>query len=323
MKEGLVRKALEAGILLTPDLLENLDEEKLREMIDEAKQKDRSILTERERPVKGRLVIKVRRAVPKPKLVPEDFARYYRSKYEGISRLLLKKLDAVSINKVGEYGEVSVIGMVRDPTQNGFILEDPTGEIEVISEREPARDDVIGVKGTSREGKLMEKEIVLPDVPLGNGPRKISNLSILLTTALTERAKPMLQATNFTLIPKPGDQDLTEKEKEQVITNFTNPTWVTISSQGTEINILAYSPGKETGHDQAKDFLRKRHLSPDNSQVPGPEDPFLLDPVPDVLWLISPKRFAENYKGVTVVSCQAPDAATINLGTREVEFRQV
>lgn len=324
MKEEIVRKALEAGILLTPGLLETLNEEKLEEMIKEAKQKDKAVLTERERPTKSRLIIKVKRVVPKAKLKPEDFTRYYNNKYEGIKKLLLKKLDAVSINKVGEsYDEISVIGMVKEPTPRGFVLEDPTGEIEVISNKEPEADDVVGVKGTSREGKLIEKEIILPDIPLDYKSKKIKNLSLLLTTSLTDKAMALTRATNFTLIPKLGDENLNEKEKEQVITDFTNPTWITISTPEDEMNILVYNPGEEIEQKQVIDYLRKRHLSPKRNKTLGPDDYFFIEPVPDILWLISPKKFLENYKGVTIISFEAPDAARVNLGTREVEFKKV
>ncbi|UCD07861.1 MAG: hypothetical protein JSW41_02755 [Candidatus Aenigmatarchaeota archaeon] len=324
MKEEIVRRALKAGILLTPGLLETLDEKKLEEMIKEAKQKDKAVLTEREKPSKSKLIIKVKRVVPKEKLKPEDFTKYYNNKYEGIKKLLLKKLDAVSINKLREsYDEISVIGMVREPTSRGFVLEDPTGEIEVISNKEPEADDVIGVKGTTREGKLMEREIILPDIPLDYKSKKIRNLTLLLTTSLTDKARPLIQTTNFTLIPKLEDETLNEKEKEQMITEFTNPTWIIISGPEDEMNILVYRPEEEIEQKQAIDYLRKRHLSPKRNKVSGPDDYFFIGQVPDILWLISPKKFLENYKGVTIISFEAPDAARVNLGTREVEFKQV
>jgi DNA polymerase II small subunit/DNA polymerase delta subunit B len=324
MKEDIVRKALEAGIMLTPGLLETLDEKKLEEMIREAKQKDKTLLTEREKPSKSKLIIKVKRVVPKAKLKPEDFTKYYNNKYEGIKKLLLKKLDAVSINKVGEsYEEISVIGMVKEPTPKGFVLEDPTGEIEVISNKEPETDDVIGVKGTPREGKLIGKEIILPDIPLDYKSKKIRNLSLLLTTSLTDKTRTLIQATNFTLIPKLGDENLNEKEKEQTITEFTNPTWITISTPEDEMNILVYNPEEEIEQKQAIDYLRKRHLSPKRNKILGLDDYFFIEPVPDILWLISPKKFLENYKGVTIISFEAPDAARIDLGTREVDFKKV
>jgi len=324
MKKEIVKKALEAGILLTPSLMETLDEKKLEEMINEAKQKDKTILTERDKAAGVKLVIRVKRVLPKTKLTPEDFAKYYNNKYEGIKKLLLKKLDAVSINKVREsYDKISVIGMVKESTQRGFVLEDPTGEIEVISNNEPATDDVIGVKGTAREGKIIEKEIILPDIPLNYESKKTQKLSLFLTTSLTDKARALAQSTKFTLIPKLGDEKLNEKEKKQVITEFTNPTWITISFQGNEMNILVYRPHEEIEQKQAIDFLRKRHLSPERNKILGPDDYFLIEPIPDIVWLISPKRFLENYKGVTIISCESPDAARADLGTREVEFKQV
>lgn len=322
MKNEIVKRALDAGILLTPALLETTDEKKLNDMINEAKGK-KPILTERGVPSKSRIVLKVTRIQPKQKLTPDDFTRYYNNKYEGIKKILLKKLDAVSINKIEKsYSEVSVIGMVREPAVNGFVLEDPTGEIDVVSNNEIGVDDVIGVKGNVREGKLIEKEIVLPDVPLENVPKKLQNTSILLTTSLTDKTKPLVQAANFVLVPKSGDE-LNEKEKDKMITDFTNPTTITISSQGTEFRVLVYNPGTDIDEKQALDYLRKRHLSPDRNMIIGIEDCFLMEPIPDIFWIISKNRFIGNYKGVTIISCEAPDAAMINLETREVEFKQV
>lgn len=324
MREEMVKKALEAGIMLTPGLLDSLDENRLEEMIAEARKKSKSVLTEREKPLKSRLVIKARRIVPSPRMDTGDFAKYYNNKYNGIRKLLLKKMDAMSINKVREsYDDVSIIGMIREPVPGGFILEDPTGEIEVMSENPYDMDDVIGVRGAAREGKFIAKEIIFPDVPLNNQPGKLHNISILLTTSLTGNLRKHVQSTNFTLIPDPGTETLDEKEKKQVITNFTNPTRVSISSAGTEINILVYRPEKDMDQKQAVDYLRKRHLSPQRNRILGQDDHFLIDPVPDILWLITPKKYLENYKGVTVISCESAQAAVVNLETREVRFEHV
>lgn len=324
MKEELVRKALEAGLMLTPDLLEKLDDNKLEEMITEARDRDKTFLTRQETQSCSKIMVKVLRLSPKKRLTPNDFVSYYNNKYEGIRKFLLKKLDAVSINKVREgHEELSIIGMVRELTQRGFVLEDPTGEIEVLSKNQPDTDDVIGVKGIAREGKFMEKEIIVPDVPLDSQLKRIRNISLFLTTSLTEKAKPLIHSTNFTLIPFIETGILNEKEEKQTITNLTNPTQITISSMGNEVNILVYKPTEEIDETRAKDYLRKRHLSPGRNNILGPEDCFLIDNMPDIFWLISPKKFLENYKGVTIISCQFPNAAKVNLETREVEFKQV
>jgi DNA polymerase II small subunit/DNA polymerase delta subunit B len=321
MREEMVKKALEAGIMLTPGLLDELDENKLEEMIVDAKRKSKSLLTEREKQSKSKLVVKASRIVPSSRMGTGDFTKYYNNKYNGIRKLLLKKMDAMSINKVsGSYDDVSIIGMIRESIPGGFILEDPTGEIEVISENPYGMDDVIGVRGITREGKIIAKEIVFPDVPLDNHPRKLNNISILLTTSLMGSLRKHVESTNFTLIPNLGSEALDEKEKMQVITNFTNPTRISISSGGAEIRILIYKPEKDMNQKQAVDYLRKRHLSPQRNRILSQEDHFLIDPIPDILWLIAPKKYLENYKGVTLISCESPHAAVVNLETREVRF---
>ncbi len=321
MKEGLVRRALDAGILLTPELLEGLDEGKLEKMIEDSK-RGRDV-AEGKRPGRSRVVIKVGRAVPKGRMTPEDFTRYYNNKYEGIRDMLLRKIDAVSINKVGDsFEEVSVIGMVKEHTANGFVLEDTTGEIEVLCSDRPDPDDVVGVRGSSREGKLISRELVWPDVPMGNGPGTIKNLSIFLTTSIKDNVMEPAKDADFILVPERGSNNKSEG-KERIISNLTNPTKVTISAAGREMSVLVYRPGRKMDQGEALKLLRKRHLSPGRGMIMGPEDSFLIDPIPDILWIISPLRFLENYKGVTVISCEGPDAALINLETREVNFRNV
>ena len=323
MKEELVKRALDAGILLTPEILDGLDDQKLEQMILESKQK-KTVLADKEPSNKSKLLIKVKRAVPKQQMRTEDFTKYYNNKYDGIKAIILKKMDDVSLNKVMDtYYDVSLIGMVMEATQIGFILEDQTGEIEVLSSDPVDVDDVVGVRGSSREGKLLAKEIVWPDISLSNQLKKMSNISLFLTTKVTSKSKPMIHSSSFMLIPNLGDTDLNEKEAMRVMTKFTNPTTVTISSMGNEMNILVYTPEEDVGQERTKEFLKKRHLSPGRNRIMCPDDHFLIDTVPDILWLVSPKRFLENYKGVTIISCKAPDAAIANLGTREVEFRQV
>lgn len=323
MKEELVKRALDAGILLTPEMLDSLDDQKLERMILESKQK-KTVLADKEPTSRSKLLIKMGRVIPKQEMMTEDFTKYYNNKYDGIKNILLKKMDAVSINKVRDtYDEVSLIGMVREVTPNGFILEDQTGEIEILSPDPVDVDDVVGVKGSSREGKLLANEIVWPDISLSNQLKKISNISLLLTTKVTPKSRSMIHSSSFTLIPDLEDADLNEKETGRVMTKFTNPTTITISSTGNEMNILVYTPEEDVGQEKAKEFLKKRHLSPGRNKITGPDDHFLINTVPDILWLVSPKRFLENYKGVTIISCKAPDAAIANLGTREVEFKQI
>jgi DNA polymerase II small subunit/DNA polymerase delta subunit B len=324
MKSEMVRRALEAGLLLTPDILETLDEKALDRMISEASGKGRTVLSDRGRQ-KSNLVIKVRRAQPKNRLSPEDFVKYYNNKYEGIRKMLLKRLDAVSISNAREsYSSVAVIGMVRELRHNGVLLEDTTGEIDVVIEDGPNVDDVIGVKGVVREGKIIGNELVFPDISLSNTPKRIKDTRILLATALTAETRKLMESADFVLIPETSG--MSERDEKRIVTNFTNPTWINISGSGkpeNEMNILVYRPHGEATREQAIEFLKKRHLSPNRSSITSPEDIFLIDPAPDIFWMVSKSTFSENYKGVTIVSSEGPGAVLVDLETREVEFKKV
>ena len=103
---------------------------------------------------------------------PKDFSDYYNSRYEHLKEILLKKTKAVSINNAKKsFNDVSVIGMVKELTDSGFVLEDPTGEIEVQSKSDVSEDDVIAATGFVR-----------------NNPSQVSPLEWVFSSAIVTPA---------------------------------------------------------------------------------------------------------------------------------------
>ena len=259
-------------------------------------QKPTQKLTERS---KQNLVVEVKKFQTKDKLEPQDFAQFYNHKYKGLQQLLLKKVNAVSISKAkGLFSDVSVIGMVRELTPKGFVVEDPTGEIEVISRDKIPADDVIGIKGFVREAKLFPNEFVWPDIPLSREINKIEGATILFA-------------------PKPAnisgvDVVITENQ-------YPNPAWLTISTEDKKIQVLVFKPENEFTLKRAVAWLKKRHLSHKKEHIPGPEDPYILAPVPDIIWFPGRQEETFVYKGVTMVST-SERFAKVDLGTMKVEF---
>ena len=322
MKSEMVRRALKAGLLLSPTDLETMDERKLEKMIEKSGPGTSTATTGRPDP--SNIVIKINRLKPAERITAENFVEYYNNKYMGLRRMLLKKLDAVSISNIkDEYNEVSVIGMVKSVTGSGFVVEDPTGEIGVISDNPPEPDDVVGIRGVFREGSIISKEIVLPDVPLDNEPARMNGISLILSDSLTNGIVSALKESDLALIRRAGEGTVNSKEESKIITDFTNPMRVSISRPGKKVNILVYDPGKGAGRDRIMDLLKKRHLSPKINIITSPDDQFIIDPVPDIFWVISDQKFIENYKGVTIISFGENGAAKIGLGKREVSFIDV
>ncbi|MDD2626054.1 MAG: DNA-directed DNA polymerase II small subunit [Candidatus Methanomethylophilus sp.] len=116
----------------------------------------------------------------------EDFAAYFRSRYNLLKKIIVKRRDfgpSVSIKRAIELGrEINIVGMVyeRRTTKNGHMIltvEDETGSCPVfISKDSPlisetfVDDEVIGISGkpASRGNLFIANEIYHPDIPAGH-----------------------------------------------------------------------------------------------------------------------------------------------------------
>ena len=204
--------------------------------------------------------------------------------------------------------------MVKEVTPNGFITEDPTDEIEVIIKQKDgiSADDVIGVTGTVRENKLYAKETIFPDIPIN---RKITThkLNLIFSHKISENTNKEPFDMLFSLDSK------TEKNHTRITTN---PFKIKIQNK-EHLHILVYKPPKTLQPKDAILFLKKRHLSQPESQIPAEGDPFFIDTIPDVFWIVSDQEWKENYKGVVLFSCSKNSFAKIKLETRELEFKEI
>jgi len=321
-KKQKVRFFLESGVLVSPKLMDKINEDNKERILQLAKQSDDTVLTNMEETA---LSIKVKKIRERNRLGVQDFVKYYNNKYNGIRKLLSKKMDATSVNNAKQaFSEVSVIGMVKELTPRGFVLEDPTGEISVIRKDEDkdkqdtisiSVDDVIGLTGFVKEGRMFVRETILPDVSLSNKAGRI-DINLLLTTQMTERLGSSAQDVSFIIIPQLADNP----NPKRIISGLGNPAWMTLSKGKTKVVLLFYSPDQETGPQQAINWLKKRHLCPRKELIRTPEDPFLLYPVPTVFWLVQKKTWSENYKGVNIISCSRDTFAKVNLWSMESKF---
>jgi len=303
-KKELVRKALEHGLLLTPEMLEKIDAAGLEAILARAEQSG-PVLDVQEK--KSQITVKIKKTKTKEELTPKDFVQFYNAKYAGIRDMLLRKTQAVSINKLkGTPSDATLIGIVREHTQKGFVVEDPTGEIEIVSNRRPELDDVLGIRGRAREGRFFPKEYIYPDIPLNHRPLRVPGVCIVLSSLPRPEAK-----ADLVFAP-----DSTDKS---TIALGVNPAWINISKSGQKITLLAYAPFQETTPKDATVWLKKRYLPHRKTDITGPENPFLIKNVPEILWVISTEPGIELYKGVTVVSC-GRGSCRIGLSDMKVEF---
>ncbi len=292
-KQELVSRFLEAGVLLSPDVLEQMNDKDVDDIVNRAKKNKELVISDIEQQTKVD-VVKVKQ---KKKLSPKDFVDYYQKKHQMLGEILSKKVMPVSINKLGS-GQATIIAWVREAGNGVLTLEDATGTIEARCDFGGPNKTTLGFRGEAKEGVFFVKDVVYPDIPLKREIPKIDS-DLLLTTNQNKITPPGGD-------PKKGD--ITFVYGDQI---KTNPCLSKVTRSGVNVNLLSYEPPKEASQQNAINYLKNRFIPEDS-----PNEKFLLVEVPDVFWLIQDKQFAENYKGVTIVSGKEVE---INLGTRKAK----
>jgi hypothetical protein len=282
-RQARVRELTKKGILVTPEMLEG--------GCPAAPKEEGARATPPKQP-RSRLSVRMARTEALSRMSADDFASFYNARYTGLRDILLKKMSALSINKARESASaVSVIGMVREKTPQGFVLEDTTGEIPVMSSEDVGEDDVVGLKGSVREGRLFQGEIVWPDIPLSNGARFVPGMTLLLTASLDEGIRRAAGDISLMFIPDRPDAPPTGEDERRMITPLPNPCRATIHKDDRAFNLLIYRPGRPVSGQDALGMLRRRHLSPGRGEIYSRTDPFLIEPAPDLFWIISGERY--------------------------------
>lgn len=273
-KAAAVRALAAAGVLVSPELLGNATAEQLEQLL--KKKPGQLFVTALAEP----LALRVERAPSAGDAAVADLVQAYQRKFERLRDLLLRRpelQDAVSLASMS--GRAAGIGMVRELTGTGFVLEDPTGTVEVVlpeSTERPDIDDVIAVRGEMRGQQLVASELLFPDVPL---PKQL----------------PAVQGELLLGVPGPLS-----------FLPITSVAWARLGA----LTIVSWEPPTPLTERAAIRLLRKRWLP--LAPRPGPIEPALLEPVPDILWLRCDPPWTATYKGVTLIASQG---ASIDLAT--------
>jgi DNA polymerase II small subunit/DNA polymerase delta subunit B len=310
MKEQIVKRFLKEGVLLTPEALGRITENNLDATLERAAASKPAVFSfhEEDRPEHSGPSVEVRKLQKRLKLQPQDFTKYYNARFGGLRDILQKKMEGVvSVANARKSGSpAATIGMVGEQTQRGFLIEDTTGSMEVISRSEDVRaDDVIGVKGGVKEEKLFAEEIIWPDVPMSRSHSR-PEMSVMLSEK--DGHKGIVVAT---------PEAVFDHEKKR--TALPSPGWITISRGGVSATLLVYRPEKPVAQKEAAAWLRRRHLCPGRNQIRGTEDPFLIEPIPDILWIVQADKWNESYKGVMIVSSDGKVPVRVDLASGNVE----
>jgi len=198
MKEELVKKFLQKGKLLSPEVFEKL----LSNSLDESMIVNGDIvISSRNIRHKPQVDVKILKNIThkKTEATTEDFARFYRSRYEKMVKILTGKLQKnfISLNKIDSFrNEIYVVGMVKDiqEKENKLVLvvEDLTGSAKIVFEKGEAEvdlDDTVAIKCVSAGSILYGKQIIYPDVPLRQPKTGTGSACFISDLNLDEAAK--------------------------------------------------------------------------------------------------------------------------------------
>ncbi len=168
MNKTLLEKFLVRGIMVSPEVAEELTESDYHKALQENALTvlDRGGL---EKIRQKRKTITVYATTEKKELSARDFLKYYKNKIRFLEPFIVAKLKEkiASINKMRAGQLNTILGIVREPEGNKFYLEDLTGRCVVISKAPDVREnDVIAVNGTFSGGKIFAEELVYPELPI-------------------------------------------------------------------------------------------------------------------------------------------------------------
>ncbi len=115
----------------------------------------------------------------------EDFIAYFNSRYEKLSILVRRRIGGIKISSLNKFGngQVEVVGMVKNVRDFGnfaiFDIEDKTGSVSVFAGEklrdiaiELLGDEVIGVIGVYKNGRIYANRIIFPDIPMRERAKK-------------------------------------------------------------------------------------------------------------------------------------------------------
>jgi hypothetical protein len=302
-KQAIVKELLSRGIMVTPETLERMKTGGHSDIIRQAG--SGTVLRDgQEEKLKCRLKITER----PPQLTPEDAIKASRERYERIRKMLLGKVDAVSIHNIRRTtAKLCVVGQVREKKDGGFLLEDGTGEIRVQTKEDAEPGDVIAVKGWIRENVLYGEEIVYPGIPI-NREINVMDGTLLLTREPEERGG----TADIILTP---DMMMGEGKERRM----PNPAWVFLERGGKRATVLVYSPDRDADKETVVSWLSKRYIGSDKGPITDGDK--ILDEIPDIVWIINGNGpWAVNYKGVTIISPGLKKQALVDLHTRKVKI---
>ncbi len=301
-RKQILAELMKHGIAPKPEEMEKLNGDNISEFL------SRSEVPAK--PGEGEVSVRLLSERRPEKLSIEEFVKMHNRKYELLKEVLSKKTDAVSVNKArGLSSPSTVIVRVKDTTEKGFLVEDPTGEAEAITEERLGVGDVVAVDGFFRENRIYPERVMYPDIPLGGERGHLKGIKI----TLTNKAKKDTEGIMITTDSETGGSG-------SVSGGLPGPVWAEISSDGKRAIVLGFGAAGEVTREGAELILKKRML-PSGKDM---DIENVISPVPDVFWIYNNTGdWTRNYKGVVIISTKGGRYAVYDTSTNQVSFGDI
>ncbi len=287
-KKSIVMEFLKHNILLSPEELETINEQNYMEFLNKHLNKK----TKKQTPNKIEIVVNNKQ---RETMDVNEFIEEKINNYNTLKEIILKKINAVSIDKAKKLPSSTIIGRVAEITNNGFVIEDVTGSVPVITNDDDIeKGDVLGVSGFTRDGIFFAKKIIWPDIPLTEVGKRTGDITI----HLLDKKEPEISI-----------QDIRKK----ITADFAE---LLVRAGDEEIKAVAL----KTNADKEKviNFLKKRTIKINDMKTT------LIKEIPNFIWLFNrTDEWSANYKGVVVISTAPGTHAIYKTKKGEVLFEKI
>ncbi len=241
-------------------------------------------------------------SIPPATITPTNIAAFMHRRFDALRPLLEAKNPSVSI--VHAAGDTMVIGMVRERTTRGFIIDDTTGTLSVISENNQTQaGDIIAVSGRIREDQLAAHTITYPDIPFSNPPMQIA-CPLMLVHPVISAANPSPPKTIQNTPHTVPSNHITAQQNHPLSISPPPTLPVRLASPA----ILIHQPPTPLSPADAQQCLVRRFFPP---AIPAGPDPLLLDALPSLVWLLQDTNWQKSHKGVLIISTTPGHQAAI------------
>jgi len=319
-------RLLEAGFLLDSTIVgtvELLDEDQINFLVG-LENKPAMLRSDDLRTVmEPKIRLKARHA--SPTMTITELSQSYNEKFVALQKALMRRVNPDTVVSAGKCsdGEATVIGLVSKVDAGIAVLEDTTGSIRAVLPQDAKKamaDEVVAVHGNAKGGILYADKLLYPDVPLKEVAKAKTPAVLLILPevddGLKRNAERACKKANF--IVSLAGQDLTTPRSAAFL-KVSGIMHASIEGVDVLLHRADYSGIAQafgvSEEDAQLELLKRRHLGAEPCM-----DSEVIDPVPDIFAATSAKTFVKNYKGVTVIGLARPDAALIDLRTRDIKL---